>query len=151
MTRFSSLTPGGGTALYDAVHAGVVLGGGHESRSVVLVFTDGTDTASFLTKESVLDSARRGDVVVYAAVEGRRSSFLADVTETTGGSVTSVGSANDLPSLFVRLLDEFRQRYLIGYSPRGVEPAGGTASMCRSRATDMTSRPGRGTRHVSRG
>jgi VWFA-related protein len=118
------INPGGGTVLYDAVHAGIVLGTSHGSRSVVLVFTDGTDTSSFLTKEAVLDSARRGDAVVYAMVEGRRTRFLEDIAEATGGSVVSVGSTKDLPGLFVRTLDEFRQRYLIGYSPRGVAKAG---------------------------
>jgi Ca-activated chloride channel homolog len=118
------ITPGGGTALYDAVHTGIVLGASHESRSVVLVFTDGADTSSFLTKESVLDSVRRGDAVVYAVVEGRKTPFLADVADATGGSVTSVSSTKDLPGLFVRILDEFRQRYLIGYSPRGVAKTG---------------------------
>jgi Ca-activated chloride channel homolog len=119
-----TIAPGGGTALYDAIQTGIVLGGSHDSRSVVLVFTDGTDTSSFLTKEAVLDSARRSDVVVYAAVEGRRTSFLHDVTESTGGAVATVSSTKDLPGMFVRILDEFRQRYLIGYSPKNVARAG---------------------------
>jgi VWFA-related protein len=118
------IIPGGGTALYDAVHAGIVLGGTHESRSVVVVFTDGTDTASFLTKEMVLDTARRGDAVVYAVTEGRNTSFLKDVADATGGGVTEVRSTKDLAGLFVRILDEFRQRYLIGYSPKGVAKGG---------------------------
>jgi Ca-activated chloride channel homolog len=123
-TAIRGIVPGGGTALYDAVHAGIVLGGTHESRSVVVVFTDGTDTASFLTKEMVLDTARRGDAVVYAVTEGRNTSFLKDVAEATGGGVTEARSTNDLPGLFVRILDEFRQRYLIGYSPKGTARAG---------------------------
>jgi VWFA-related protein len=123
-TAINAMIPGGGTALYDAVHSGIVLSGIHESRSIVLVFTDGADTASFLTKEAVLDSARRGDAVVYAAVAGRKSSFLNDVADITGGSVASVGSTRDLAGLFVRTLDEFRQRYLIAYTPRGVAKGG---------------------------
>ena len=33
-------------------------------------------------------------------------------------------STRDLSAAFVRLLDEFRQRYLLSYSPRGVSSEG---------------------------
>jgi len=116
--------PGGGTALYDAIHAGIVVGHCDDARTLVLVFTDGSDTSSFLTKEAVLDTARRGDAVVYSAIEGRRTRFLEELATTTGGSVASVGSTKDLPGLFTRILGEFRQRYLIGYTPKGVAKSG---------------------------
>jgi Ca-activated chloride channel homolog len=119
-----AMTPQGMTALYDALHAGIVLGGARESRTVLLVFTDGIDTASFLKKEAVLDSARRGDTVVCVALEGPRRSFLDDLADITGGSVSIVRSSKDLPGLFVKLLDEFRQRYLIGYTPKDVGRGG---------------------------
>jgi Mg-chelatase subunit ChlD len=118
------IRPGGGTALYDAIHSGIVLGSGGEGRTLVLVFTDGTDTSSFLTKESVRDTARRSDAVVYGAVEGTRTPFLKDLAAETGGTVFTTSSTRDLPGLFVRIREEFRQRYLIGYSPRGVAREG---------------------------
>jgi Mg-chelatase subunit ChlD len=118
------MRPGGGTALYDAIHAGIVLGNSDEGRTLVLVFTDGTDTSSFLTKEAVRDTARRSDAVICGAIEGSRAPFLEDLAAGTGGSVSTASSTKDLPGLFVRILDEFRQRYLIGYSPRGVAKGG---------------------------
>jgi Ca-activated chloride channel homolog len=116
--------PGGGTALYDAIHAGIVVGNCDDARTLVLVFTDGSDTSSFLTKEAVLDTARRGDAVVYSAIEGRRTPFLDELAKTTGGSVSTISSTKDLPGIFTRILDEFRQRYLIGYAPKGVASGG---------------------------
>ncbi len=116
--------PGGGTALYDALHAGIVVGNSKEARTLVLVFTDGADTSSFLTREAVRDTARRSDAVIYVALEGKQTPFLDALSAETGGSVSKVGSTRDLPGLFTRILDEFRQRYLIGYTPQGVTTGG---------------------------
>jgi Ca-activated chloride channel homolog len=118
------IRPAGGTALHDAIHAGVVVGDSHDARTLVLVFTDGADTSSFLPKEAVLDTVRRSDAVVYAALEGSRTPFLEQVTAETGGSLSMVGSTKDLPGLFAQILDEFRHRYLIGYTPKGVTKGG---------------------------
>jgi hypothetical protein len=35
-------------------------------RGLVIVFSDGVDTASWLTDDAVLNTAKRSDVVVYA-------------------------------------------------------------------------------------
>lgn len=118
------IRPGGGTGLYDAVHAGLAIGHAAEARTLVLVFTDGADTTSYLGKQAVRDTARRGDAVVYVALEGERTPFLDQVSAETGGSVSKISSTKDLPDLFARIMQEFRQRYLIGYTPRGVAAAG---------------------------
>jgi VWFA-related protein len=95
-------------------------------RNLLLVFSDGLDTASWLTPERVLDSARRSDVVVYGVSsrgpEG--SKFLDDLTELTGGATLKIESTRDLSAAFLKILDEFRQRYLISYSPAGVLAGG---------------------------
>jgi Ca-activated chloride channel homolog len=118
------ITAGGGTALFDAVHTGMVLGDADVGRTLVVVFTDGTDTSSFLTHEAVLETASRSDAVVYAAVVGRRTEFLTELTRRTGGAVIEVKSTANLTDVFVDILQQFRQRYLLGYSPSGVERGG---------------------------
>jgi Ca-activated chloride channel family protein len=123
-TALQQIRPGGGTALYDAMHAGIVVGNSNDARTLILVFTDGADTSSFLTKEAVLDTARRSDAVIYAALEGTRTLFLEQLTGETGGSLSLVSSTKDLPGLFARMLDEFRHRYLLGYTPTGVTKGG---------------------------
>ena len=52
------------------------------------------------------------------------SKFLEDLTETTGGATLKVESTKDLSAAFLKILDEFRQRYLISYSPTGVPKDG---------------------------
>ena len=42
----------------------------------------------------------------------------------TGGSVLEIESTRDLSQTFLRILEEFRQRYLLSFSPRGVSSTG---------------------------
>jgi len=66
------------------------------------------------------------DPVVYAVAVGRggRHAFLEDLTRSTGGRLFAIESTKDLRGTFVRVLDEFRRRYLLSYSPRGVAVSG---------------------------
>jgi VWFA-related protein len=103
-----------------------MLGPSDGGRNLLLVFSDGLDTASWLRPERVLDSAKRSDMVVYG-VSSRgpeESKFLEDLTELTGGDTLEIESTKDLSTAFVKILDEFRQRYLISYSPTGVAAGG---------------------------
>ena len=50
--------------------------------------------------------------------------FLEELTELTGGASYEVESTKDLGAVFLRVLDEFRQRYLLSYSPQGVSRDG---------------------------
>ena len=65
-------------------------------------------------------------MVVYAvSTQGlEESKFLEDLSDLTGGATLKVESTKDLSSTFVKILDEFRQRYLISYSPSGVAKDG---------------------------
>jgi VWFA-related protein len=116
----------GATALFDATYTGIVLGESDVGRSLLIVFTDGADTASFLRREAVVDVAKRTDVVVYGAAVAMRGrpKFLNDIAEQTGGTLIQIESTKDLPNVFLRILEEFRQRYLLSYSPRGVAKGG---------------------------
>jgi Mg-chelatase subunit ChlD len=56
--RLEAVQARGRTALYDGIYAGLALPA-EGLQPLVVVFTDGADTASWLTGEQVLDSARR--------------------------------------------------------------------------------------------
>jgi hypothetical protein len=43
---------------------------------------------------------------------------------TTGGQLFEVDSTRDLAAAFVAILEEFRQRYLVSYSPQDVARGG---------------------------
>ncbi len=117
---------GGRTALIDGCFAGLMLGTSEVGRSLLLVFSDGVDTASWLTAEKVMATAHSADVVTYAVVAGTapRQSFLRDLTDATGGELLEVKSTTDVGATFLRLLDEYRKRYLLSYTPTGVSREG---------------------------
>jgi VWFA-related protein len=125
-TALDSLSTGGDTALVDASYSAMVLSEAEGGRPLTILFSDGADTASFLRPDDVLATARRSDAVVYAVAVGgaERGSFLANLTAQTGGRVLVIRSTPELGATFISILDEFRQRYVISYSPRGVPQAG---------------------------
>ena len=103
----------------------MMLGESDVGRALVIVFSDGLDTSSWLSPDLVLETAKRSDVVVYAVVLGRsRPAFLRDLSAATGGRLFQAESTNNLKATFLGILDEFRQRYLVSYSPRGVAKEG---------------------------
>jgi VWFA-related protein len=133
------------TSLVDASHAGIMIGESDVGRSLLILFSDGVDTSSWLTAESVLDTAQRSDVVVYSVEIGEgRASFARDLSEMTGGRLIAIESTRDLSFTFVRILEEFRMRYLISYSPEGVSGAGWHRLDVRVKGRGLTvkARPG---------
>ena len=138
--------PTGNTSLVDASFAGLMLAEADVGRGLVIVFSDGVDTASWLGPKAVLDVAKRSDAVVYAVSAGlnRRAEFLGDLTEQTGGRLFTIESTRDLSGVFLEVLDEFRQRYLLSYSPAGVSPGGWHPLTVRVKGRNATvrARPG---------
>ena len=116
----------GETSLIDGVYAGIQIGESDAGRALMIVFSDGLDTASWLPAEKVLDAAKRSDVVAYgvAARSPAKPEFLRDLTSFTGGRLFEVEKMDKLDSLFLGILQEFRQRYLVSYTPRGVAKEG---------------------------
>jgi VWFA-related protein len=135
----------GQTALVDGAYAGMILGESETSRALLLVFSDGLDTASWLSSVAILDAAKRADIVVYGvATAGGGSPFLRDLSAYTGGSLIQIMSSGDLRMTFLRILAEFRQRYLVSYSPRGVATNGWhrLEVRVRNRRAIVKARPG---------
>jgi VWFA-related protein len=117
---------GGRTSLIDATYAAITLAESGPGRSLVLLFGDGVDTSSWLSPDATLDVASRSDVVVYAVTLGRRQrgAYLDRLTSLTGGSWIEIASTRDLASTFATILAEFRQRYVLTYTPRDVAEDG---------------------------
>ena len=138
-----AITPGGSTALRDAVQLALAFRPRDRTRSLLLVFTDGKDNASWLSADDVLDSARRAGIVVHV-VRLESDAFLDQLAQATGGRTWSAGSDRQLRELFTRALEEMRARYLLTYTPRGVKKPGWHALKVRvkSGGADVTARPG---------
>jgi len=137
---------GGETALVDASFSALLTAGTDAGRALVIVFSDGVDTSSWLTPDGVVDTAKRSDAVVYGVASGGAhvDSFLNRLCDQTGGSVVKIDSTKDLGPTFLKILDEFRDRYLISYAPRGVASGGWHRLEVRvkNRRYDIKARPG---------
>jgi VWFA-related protein len=119
-------TADGDTSLIDAALAGMLLGDTEGGRTLVVIFSDGIDTASFTSAEVALGTARRVNGVVYgvAASSSGEARFLRDVTAATGGRVLEIGATGNPGPAFLEILQEFRRRYVITYTPAGVSRGG---------------------------
>ena len=136
---------GGTTALFDAVFAALALRETDEGRTLLLLFSDGRDTSSWLTARKLIDSARRTDVVIYAVtirtvmplvtVEGKAvirrrprpepsERLLEALAEDTGGRVDFASDEAAVEATFLEVLREFRQRYVLSYEPTRVSDDG---------------------------
>lgn len=152
-TDLADQVTGRDTAVVDAVHAALVLSATARSRSVVLVFSDGADTASFLSPDQVLDTARRVSTTVHVVSaaarpttggSGLHDTFLDDLVRLSGGRRLDVSSPDHVAEAFAALLAAARERYLLSYVPRGVPPRGWhtLTVRVRGRRADVQARPG---------
>jgi VWFA-related protein len=136
----------GATALVDGTFAGIMIGESDAGRALLIVFSDGVDTSSWLTADAVLDAAKRSDVVAYAVAvkSALKPEFLRDLTSFTAGRLFEVDKTANLASIFLGVLEEFRQRYLVSYTPRGVAKDGWhrLEVRVRNRRATVKARPG---------
>lgn len=120
-----SVRGAGATSLRDAVQLALAIPPAADARTVVIVFSDGADTSSWLNDAEVVTSARRSGVVIHVvAVKGATvaSRFVPEVTDAAGGRVFSASSVEDLGRLFTTALEEMRARYLVTFAPREATP-----------------------------
>jgi VWFA-related protein len=117
-------TPSGDTALHDAAHVAMLLGTSAPGRPIVILFSDGDDTASFLTEDAVVEAAQRTDAVVSVVMIGGEGRLLERLATTTGGVLVKETSLDRVAERFAELLESFRNRYILSFAPTGVEKAG---------------------------
>ena len=137
----NALDAAGSTALRDAAFAALALRTADATRTLVLLFSDGLDTASILSENQVLEIARRSDAIVYTIgireeTTGARSGFasrtdaptdhrfLERLSRETAGRLLYAEQNRDIARTFARVLDEFNTRYVLGYAPRNVTGSG---------------------------
>ena len=121
------------TALYDAIYLGSDNLGQKEGRKVLVVISDGDDTAKNTTYAQALEQALRNEVMIYSLIDvpieasaGRDTGgehALITLAEQTGGKYFYVGEGG-LDKAFAQVSDDLRTQYLLGYYPR--RPGAGT-------------------------
>ncbi len=120
---------GNPTRLYDAIDASMDMLEDVDGRKVVLVFTDGDDTASRKGFGDVLDHARDDEVMIYAigleseyfngqrVVRSRPAGALKRLAEETGGGYFELKKTDELAPTFSRVAQELHSQYTLGFTP----------------------------------
>ena len=125
ISAVKDLDYGNGTRLWDAVALSLDELKGIDGRKVILIFTDGDDTASKVGLGSMIDRARAEEVMVYAI--GLESHFmnqrtkpdggLRKIADETGGGYFELKKTADLAPTFTKVASELHSQYVIGFSP----------------------------------
>jgi len=132
------------SAVYDGIAAALLRSPSIDRRHLIVVFTDSYDNRSIVSPELLLAAARRSEAVLHivsdeppamgaSEVLGQGLFWpavpLDDVAEATGGlRHTPASGINDpggtLVNDFKKIFNEFRQSYVLHFTPAGVAPRG---------------------------
>jgi Ca-activated chloride channel family protein len=133
VSQVKDLDYGNGTRLFDAIGESLDALKGVEGRRVILVFTDGDDTASRVGRGTVLDRARADEVMIYAIglqseyfdgarmVRSKPDSGLKKLADETGGGYFELKKTADLGPTFSRVAQELHSQYVLGFEPRQLD------------------------------
>ncbi|HET6205920.1 MAG TPA: VWA domain-containing protein [Terracidiphilus sp.] len=126
-----SLRLGDATALYDAIYLGSQGLARKHGRKVLVLVSDGGDTAKSTTYAEAQEQALRSEVIIYSIIDvpieasaGRDTGgehALITLSEQTGGK-SFYASEGGLEKAFERVSEDLRTQYLLGYYPHDQEP-----------------------------
>lgn len=112
---------GGMTAIADGIAAGIgqIAGSDASRRKAVIVFTDGQDNSSTISRDSVIALARRNNVIVCAIDfgYGANGDYLKGIAEGTGGLYRQMYSTGEFDAAFEDVYRRLRNYYVIEYTP----------------------------------
>lgn len=118
---------GAATALYDAIYVASRALDRRKGRKVIVLITDGEDTASSVDYNEALRAAEEAEALVYSIIivpiensAGREiggEHALIQLSEDTGGKYYYTTSPGQLDEAFRKISDELRTQYLLAYYP----------------------------------
>jgi len=118
----------GGTAMRDAIVMSIdhLKEKARKDKKVILIVTDGDDTASTTTLEKTLQHVQQSEVLVYAVGivseeekrEAKRARRALDtLTKASGGQAYYPKDQNDVARLCLEVAHEIRNQYILAYAP----------------------------------
>jgi Ca-activated chloride channel family protein len=121
------------TRLFDAIDFSITELEKSDIRKVVLVFTDGEDTASRVKSGDVIERARTEDVMIYSIglendyfngqqrVRTSPDRGLRRLSDETGGGFFHLKKKDELGPTFTRIALELHSQYVMGFSPETLD------------------------------
>ncbi|HVN92770.1 MAG TPA: VWA domain-containing protein [Terracidiphilus sp.] len=127
-TGINKLSPGGGTALFDAVYVACrdKLGtarGPEPVRKAIVLISDGEDNQSRVYLSEAVKECQRAETIIYAIStnwtpsRGSGDKVLQELAEQTGGEVFFPPSIEDMATSFKDIEQELRSQYALVYTP----------------------------------
>ena len=128
------LKAGGYTKMFDAVYRVIeekmaTTARSEDVRRIIVVLSDGADTASERSLKEAIEIAQRHDVTIFGistknftgvgsgSVEGEEDKELRRLCEATGGQVFLPSQLIELHRAFTEVAKDIRQEYVIYYDP----------------------------------
>jgi Ca-activated chloride channel family protein len=118
---------GAATAVYDAIYLASRALDRRKGRKVIVLITDGGDTASKFDYKQAVRAAEEAEAIVYSIIivpiessAGRETGgehALIQLSDDTGGKYYYATSTADLDEAFHKISDELRTQYLLAYYP----------------------------------
>ena len=127
-TGINKLSPGGGTALFDAVYTAcrdklLTERGPEPVRKAIILISDGDDNQSRVYLNEAIKECERADTIIYAIStnwtpsRGQGDKVLQQLSEETGGEVFFPPSVEEMATSFKDIEEELRSQYSIVYTP----------------------------------
>ncbi len=123
------LSPGGGTALFDAVYTACrnklldESRGQEPVRKAIILISDGDDNQSRVYETEAIKECERAETIIYAIStnwtpsRGRGDKVLSELSEETGGEPFFPPSVDEMSSSFQNIAAELRSQYALTYTP----------------------------------
>jgi Ca-activated chloride channel family protein len=140
--RLATSRAAGGTALYDYLFVALKLIEQRQGRRVIILLSDGVDSHSTLGMEAVADRARRSQAQIHwirlqgsgdadaddstrrlwsawrsASQYREQLELLKQTVRRSGGAIHSIDRIEQIESVFLGILRDLREQYVLGYYP----------------------------------
>lgn len=125
----NDLSPGGGTALYDALYTACrykmmdISRGQEPVRKAIILISDGDDDQSRVYESEAIKECQRAETIVYSVStnwtpsRGSGDKVMSQIAEQTGGRPFFPASVQDISTSFSGIEEELRSQYALTYTP----------------------------------
>jgi VWFA-related protein len=130
------ISPGGGTAMYDAVYTAcrdkMLSERGQEPvRKAMVLISDGNDIVSHAHQDEAIKKCQEAETIIYAIStnwtpsRGKGDQAMTKMAEDTGGQAFFPPSVEEMSNSFHLIEEELRSQYALVYTPADFKYDGG--------------------------
>ena len=156
-TGVNRLSPGGGTALFDAVYTACrdkllsTSRGQEPVRKAIILLSDGDDNQSRVYLPEAIKECQRAETIIYAIStnwtpsRGEGDKVMAQLAGDTGGQVFFPPSVEEVSNSFHDIEEELRSQYALTYTPADFKTDGAFRTIylyCTDRRYQVRARKG---------